>query len=317
MNDDYISAPSRTAEILKQYNLTLRKTLGQNFLIDANVLKKIAKFAELKKSDVILEVGAGIGSLTEIIVPNVKKIICVEMDRNIAAAFKEIFVSKIGRKVFLIVGDAMKLNYNEICLKYGISKFVANLPYKIAAPLILRILSQTDKIKDFYITIQKDIADRMLAKPGDRNYNAFTVKLNYFVHFIKGFSISKNCFYPKPFVDSVTIHLKRKDNFFPEKVMQKISSALISSIIDNNSLIINFTCNFFRFVEDCFSHRRKKLINSLILSSDHYKIIQDKLLLNLENMSFNKDVRPEELSLEDYLLLFISIKFQSHPKIDE
>ncbi|MCL6087862.1 MAG: hypothetical protein M1475_05575, partial [Actinobacteria bacterium] len=183
MNDDYISAPSRTAEILKQYNLTLRKTLGQNFLIDANVLKKIAKFAELKKSDVILEVGAGIGSLTEIIVPNVKKIICVEMDRNIAAAFKEIFVSKIGRKVFLIVGDAMKLNYNEICLKYGISKFVANLPYKIAAPLILRILSQTDKIKDFYITIQKDIADRMLAKPGDRNYNAFTVKLNYFVHF--------------------------------------------------------------------------------------------------------------------------------------
>ncbi|MCL5772327.1 MAG: hypothetical protein M1479_08655, partial [Actinobacteria bacterium] len=79
--------------------------------------------------------------------------------------------------------------------------------------------------------------------------------------------------------------------------------------IDNNNLIINFTCNFFRFVEDCFSHRRKKLINSLILSSDHYKIIQDKLLLNLENMSFNKDVRPEELSLEDYLLLFISIKF--------
>lgn len=307
MNKTYLSTPSRTMEILKQYNLTLRKTYGQNFLIDTNVLKKIANFADLKKDEVILEVGSGIGSLTEILIPKIKKIICVELDRNIAAAFKDIFAAKMSRKIILKTKDAMKLDYNEICQKYNISKLVSNLPYKIAAPLILKILSQTYKIKDFYVTIQKDIADRMLAKPGDKNYNAFTIKLNYYVRFINSFPVSENCFYPKPFVDSVTVHLKRKDNFFPEKVMAKINSILVSNILSNDNMIINFTGDFFKFVEDCFLHRRKRLINSLILCGDYYKNCHGRILINLESLGFNKDARPQELSLEDYLMLFISV----------
>ncbi|MCE5329486.1 16S rRNA (adenine(1518)-N(6)/adenine(1519)-N(6))-dimethyltransferase RsmA [bacterium] len=307
MNENYISSPSRTAQILKQYNLSLKKTYGQNFLIDTNVLKKITNFADLKEDETILEVGPGIGSLTEILLPKIKKIVCVELDRNLAAAFNEIFAPETGKKIILITEDAMKLNYNEICQEYDISKFVSNLPYNIAAPLILKILSQTDKIKDFYVTIQKDIAERILAKPGDKNYNAFTVKLDYYAKFIGSFPISKNCFYPKPFVDSVTVYLKRKDSFFPEKVKERINSILLSDILGNSSMIINFTGDFFKFVEDCFSHRRKKLINSLILSEDYYKNNQDKILQNLEALGFSRDIRPEELSYEDYMMLFITI----------
>ena len=306
MKENYISSPSRTAVILKQHNITLKKTYGQNFLIDTNVLKKIADFADLKKNDSVLEVGPGIGSLTEILIPKIKKVICVELDRNIAKAFKEIFEPEIGKNIILITEDAMKLDYSDICQKYDINKFVSNLPYKIAAPLILKILNQTDKIKDFYITIQKDIAERILAKPGDRNYNAFTVKLNYYAGFIRSFPISKNCFYPKPFVDSVTVYLKRKDNFFPVKIIDNINSVLLGGILNNSNLIVNFTSDFFKFVEDCFSHRRKKLINSLLLSGDYYKSNQDNILQNLEILGFSKDIRPEELNYEDYLMLFIT-----------
>ena len=313
---NFISTPSRTMEILKQYNLSLKKTYGQNFLIDTNVLKKIVNFADLKKDEIILEVGSGIGSLTEIIMPNVKKIICIELDRNIAGAFKEIFKTKLSRKIILITKDAMKLDYDEICKKYSISKFVSNLPYKIAAPLVLKILSQTDEIKDFYITIQKDIADRILAKPGDKNYNAFTVKLSYYAQFIKSFPISRVCFYPKPFVDSVTIHLKRRENLLPQEIIDKIKNNynLLANISSNgcyDSLILNFTNDFFKFVEDCFSHRRKKLINSLMFSNDYYKNNQEKFLEDLKSLGFSKDIRPEELNLEDYLNLFISLKFKA------
>jgi len=307
MKENYISTPSRTAEILKQHNLVLKKSYGQNFLIDTNVLKKIVNFADLKKDDVILEVGPGIGSLTEILIPRIKKIICVELDKNVAAVFKKIFASETSRKIILITEDAMKLNYYDICQKYDINKFVSNLPYNIAAPLILRILNQTDKIKDFYVTIQKDIAERILAKPGDRNYNAFTVKLNYYASFIGSFPISKTCFYPRPFVDSVTVYLKRKSSFFPEKVTDKINSILLGGILSNSNLTVNFTGDFFKFVEDCFSHRRKKLINSLLLSGNYYKDNQDKILQNLEILGFSKGIRPEELSCEDYLMLFITI----------
>ncbi|MDD5659735.1 MAG: 16S rRNA (adenine(1518)-N(6)/adenine(1519)-N(6))-dimethyltransferase RsmA [Actinomycetota bacterium] len=304
MKENYVSSPSRTTGILKHYNITLKKIYGQNFLIDTNVLKKIANFSDLKKDDIVLEVGSGIGSLTEILLPKIKNMVCVELDKNLAKAFNDIFILHIDKKIILIREDAMKVDYDGLYREYGINKFVSNLPYNIAAPLILRILNQTDKIKDFYITIQKDIADRILAKPGDKNYNAFTVKLNYYTEFIGSFPISKNCFYPKPFVDSVTVYLKRKDNYFPEKVFKKINDTLSDDILRNNSMITNFTCNFFEFVEDCFSHRRKKLINSLILSKDYYKDIQGKIFSNLEALGFKKDVRPEQLSYEDYITLF-------------
>lgn len=308
INSTYISTPSRTMEILKHFGIKLRKTYGQNFLIDTNVLKKIANFANINEKDIILEIGSGIGSLTEIIYQHAKKIIAVEIDTSLSGIFSQIFEGYIAEKIFLIKNDAMKLNYSELADNYGINKCVSNLPYKIAAPILLKILSETQKITDFYVTIQKDIAERILAKPGDKNYNAFSVKLNFYSHFVKSFAISRSCFYPKPYVDSITVHIKRNERFLPNSVLYKINPLILSDILKNYELQISFTQDFFRFVEDCFYHRRKKLINSLSLRGGFYKDNEQKIIRMLEKYGFSEDTRPEEISLEIFLLLFLNIK---------
>jgi 16S rRNA (adenine1518-N6/adenine1519-N6)-dimethyltransferase len=308
INSTYISTPSRTMEILKHFDITLRKTYGQNFLIDTNVLKKIAGFAGLNEGDIVLEIGSGIGSLTEIIYQHTNKIIAVEIDNALSTIFKQIFKDFLNEKILLIKNDAMKINYFELASLYGINKCVSNFPYKIAAPVLLKILSETDRITDFFITIQKDIAERILAKPGDKNYNAFSVKLNFYSHFVRSFSISRSCFYPKPFVDSVTIHLKRNERFLPNEILYKINPLIVSDILKNHELQVSFTQDFFRFVEDCFYHRRKKLLNSLNLRSQFYKNNEGKIIKVLEKYSLSKDSRPEELSLEVFIFLFLTIK---------
>src|SRR3990172_3626055 len=162
----YISSPSKTAEILNLYNIRLKKSLGQNFLIDTNILKKIALAAELKPEDIVLEIGCGIGSLTEIMFPQVKKIICIEVDNRLVRVFKEIFQSCLSSQIELIESDAMKLNYKSLTIKTGATKVVSNLPYKIAAPLIPKMMIEAPEIEHYCLTMQKDIADRLTAKKG-------------------------------------------------------------------------------------------------------------------------------------------------------
>ena len=305
MSNLYISSPTNTMKIIKKNDLVLKKIYGQNFIIDTNILKKISGFAELGKNDVVLEIGPGIGSLTEIMMSEVKKIICIEIDKKFSEVFTEIFGRFIGEKIVFIPKDAMKVDYEEICSYYSVNKLVSNLPYKIAAPVILKILGETDRVSDFIATIQKDIADRILAKPGDKNYNAATVKMNFYSEFCGGFGISKNCFYPKPHVDSETIHLRKWQRFLPATILEKINSLVVGDLLKNNNLKRNFREDFFKFVEDSFSHRRKKLINSLIINDGYYLEQQQEIIGALASIGKNKDIRPEELSLEEYLIVFI------------
>ncbi|MDZ7838444.1 MAG: rRNA adenine dimethyltransferase family protein [Actinomycetota bacterium] len=153
--NSYISSPSKTAALLKRYNIRLKKAYGQNFLIDTNILKKIANYAQINESDHILEVGSGIGSLTEVMLSRGPEIICIEIDKRIIKIFREIFDSQFGDKVTLIEQDALKLNYEDISNKFAINKFVSNLPYKIAAPLILKVFCQAPSVSKAYLTIQK------------------------------------------------------------------------------------------------------------------------------------------------------------------
>ncbi|MHB1376096.1 MAG: 16S rRNA (adenine(1518)-N(6)/adenine(1519)-N(6))-dimethyltransferase RsmA [Candidatus Humimicrobiaceae bacterium] len=301
----YISSPTNTMKIIKKYDLVLKKIYGQNFIIDTNVLKKIAGFAQLERNDVILEIGPGIGSLTEILMPEVKKVICIEIDKKFSEVFVELFGRFIGNKIVFISQDAMKADFNEICSFYSVNKVVSNLPYKIAAPVILKILGETERVKDIIVTIQKDIADRILAKPRDKNYNAATVKMNFFSEFCGSFGISKNVFYPKPHVDSETIRLRKWERFLPDSVLNKIDVLVVGDLLKNNNLKRNFRENFFKFVEDSFSHRRKKLINSLVINDRYYLDHQHEILQALTIVDKGKDIRPEELSIEDYLNVFI------------
>lgn len=281
----YISSPGKTVQILSRYGIRLRKSLGQNFLIDTNSAKKIISYAGVNADDVILEVGSGIGSLTEILFPKVKRVVCVEIDNLLIEAFKDIFSENLGEKIQLIQADALKLNYTDIAGKYKINKVVSNLPYSIAAPLILKILIEAEDIKKLFITIQKDIAERLLASAGDKNYSSYTVKSNFLADFNFCFQISRNCFLPKPFVGSAVVEVSRKDN---------------RVLMDENFKI----GDFFDFVNSCFLHRRKKLINSLFQSNTRYCYKLELIIKLLSEIGKNRDVRAEELYLKDYISLY-------------
>ena len=127
----YISSPKKTLRVLGQYSIRLRKSLGQNFLIDTNVLKKIVSYAGVGPDDIVLEIGSGIGCLTEILYPEAGRVICIEIDKTIAEAFSDLFKEEIGRKIELISGDALRIDYRELSSKFKINKVVSNLPYKI------------------------------------------------------------------------------------------------------------------------------------------------------------------------------------------
>ena len=284
----YISSPSKTAEILNLHNIRLKKSLGQNFLIDTNILKKIAMAAELKPEDIVLEIGSGIGSLTEIMLPQIKKIICIEVDNRLVQAFKEIFRSCLSSQIDLIESDAMKLDYRELKIRTGVTKVVSNLPYKIAAPLILKIMLEAPEIEHYCLTIQRDIADRLTAKKGDKNYSSYAVKANFLADFKILFPVSRSCFIPVPFVDSVVVKAGRKTS--------------------KKTADIN-TPDFFGFVEDCFLHRRKKLINSLLTSNEHKYVDKINLIIKmLHGIGKDKNLRAEDLRLEDFLFLYRSLK---------
>ncbi|MBN2072515.1 MAG: ribosomal RNA small subunit methyltransferase A [Actinobacteria bacterium] len=285
----YISSPKNTLAILSENGINLKKSLGQNFLIDTNILKKIVDISGAGSDDVILEIGSGIGSLTEILLPRVKKIICIEIDRSLASAFKGIFADYMdkgrkGEKIELINKDAMKIDYGELSKDFKISRVVSNLPYKVAAPLILKILVEAEGIHGLWVTIQKDIAERLTAPTGSKNYSSFAVKAQFLAGYRQLFSISRSCFLPSPNVDSVVVEIKRKDNAGFFRKNKEISG-------------------FFRFVNECFRHRRKKIINSLAQSSIYVEKT-GTISGILERMGKAGDIRAEELGLGDYIELY-------------
>ncbi len=239
--------------------------------------------------DIILEIGCGIGSLTEVLLENIPaKIICIEVDRKVAEVFRSIFHEKIENgKIELIIEDAMDIDYGKLSSTYNINKMISNLPYKIAAPLILKILRETDKISQSWMTIQKDIAVRLTAKPGDKNYSSYTVKSNTLASFRSCFNISRNCFIPKPFVDSTVIELTRKE-------------------IPKELIAVDGIERFFDLVNASFAHRRKMLLNSLSKNKDLSKEL-DRIAKLLPEIGKSKEVRAEELSLEDYIFLYKNI----------
>ncbi len=283
---NYISSPGKTVKILSDHNIRLRKSLGQNYIIDTNSVKKMISLTRVTGEDIILEIGCGIGSLTEVLLENgPAKIICIEVDRKVAEIFRNIFQEKIENgTVELIIEDAMDIDYSKLGSLHNINKMISNLPYKIAAPLILKILKETEKIPQFWMTIQKDIADRLIAEPGDKNYSSYTVKSNTLACYRSCFKISRNCFIPKPFVDSIVVEVTRK----------KIPDELCGE---------DGIEGFFNFVNASFAHRRKMLLNSLSRSKD-YSLKLDRVAEFLQVIGKNKAVRAEELSLEDYIFLF-------------
>ena len=282
----YISSPKRTAGILSGYGIRLKKSLGQNYIIDTNSIKKMVSLAGINKGETVLEIGSGIGSLTEILLESgAGRVICIEIDRKVSEAFLDIFSKEIEKgKVDLIGKDAMEVDYDSLSEKYNINKMVSNLPYKIAAPLIIKILRDAPGISRLWVTIQKDIADRILAHKGDKNYSSYTVKSNLLAYYRAVFKVSRSCFIPKPFVDSVVLEAVRKK--LPEGFKDE-------SDVDG----------FFDLVNSAFLHRRKKLLNSLAIS-EKYRARLETITGLLKKMEKGPGVRAEDLILEEYVHIY-------------
>jgi len=266
--------------ILKQLKIRPKKNLGQNFLIDKNIAKKIIIESELSVNDVILEIGPGLGVLTEFLVEKVNKIYAVEIESKFCTYLSEKFSEWDNFKI--INGDILKIKLPKC------DKVVSNIPYSITGPLLEKVFFKQNPPQGI-ITVEKNIAQRIFFKENYKNFSRITITLNSFMEPVSKFNISRNCFYPTPNVDLTLIKIKPKDNINP-------------------FLLKNDNKNFFlKFVAGIMPYKNKNIANALklYLGNDKEKILQ---ILRKNNFKNNKIF---SLKIEDFIelsKLFITSK---------
>jgi len=260
--------------LLEKYGLSPNKKLGQNFLVDENVVRKIILFSQAEGKEVI-EIGAGPGTLTVYLAKTAQKVFAVEIDKKILNVLKE--VCQNLSNVQIVNSDFLELNVKN--LTNGDKVYVVgNLPYYVTSQILFKLFEERECIEKFTIMVQKEVAQRLLAKPGTKEYGNLTVAMNFYCEIEDYFYVSKNVFYPKPEVDSTVLRARfkiEKPNVDEEK--------------------------FFKIVHACFSTRRKTILNAL---SNQLDIAKDKLKKIIQQAKLDENLRAEDLSLDDYIRLY-------------
>lgn len=271
-----IGTVEETTKLIKNNEFFIKKKFGQNFIIDQNVLQNIVEASLIDEDTCVVEIGPGLGSLTEVMLKKAKKVMSFEIDKDLIPILKDNF--KEYDNFILINEDILNVNINEYIDRYfeGETKIslVANLPYYITTPIILKLLSETKKIRSYTMMMQDEVADRICSKPLVKDYNALSVAIQYRAKAKKVLNISRNIFVPKPNVDSAVIRLDLYENS-PYQ-------------IDNEEF-------FFKLIRDAFCQRRKTLVNNL--KTCGYD--KDLILNALEKLNINPQVRSEALSVEE------------------
>lgn len=247
-------------------DFVFKKKFGQNFISDKNLLEAIASDAEISKDDEILEIGAGAGSLTKVLSENAKKVVSFEIDKDL----KETLTDLNLKNVEFVFDDFMKNDMQSIEKRFGSSyKVVANLPYYITTPIIFRLFEEATKLESITIMVQKEVAERVCAKAGGKDYGILTVMTNYYGTPKIARIIKRQMFFPEPNVDSALLVIKLDKNKFSE--------------IDSKA--------FSRFVKACFSMRRKTMLNNLstIYPKDKLKEVLDEKTLSARAEQFDLD----------------------------
>jgi 16S rRNA (adenine1518-N6/adenine1519-N6)-dimethyltransferase len=269
--------PRRTSEILKQYGFRPSKRLGQNFLVDANILRRIIEAADPHPEDVILEVGPGIGTVTEVLAPRVKLVLAIEYDRRLLAILEETL--KPFSNVRAVKADALKANFRELLSDVPMcNKMVSNLPYQIAAPLLIKVVGEYPEVKRSVVMLQKEIADRLLARAGSKNFGAFTLKISHFAEAEMVAKVSRKVFIPEPNVDSAVVRLDRRK-------APKVKVA-------NEELL-------FDIINAAFEQRRKTIRNALS-EATLLDFSRQEVEEALRMAGIDPSKRGEALELEDY-----------------
>ncbi|SKC83507.1 16S rRNA (adenine(1518)-N(6)/adenine(1519)-N(6))-dimethyltransferase RsmA [Maledivibacter halophilus] len=276
-----LSSPRRTKEIVNKYGFRFSKSLGQNFLIDENIILKIIEGSEIKKDDFIIEVGPGIGTLTQYLAEAAKKVLAIEIDKKLIPVLDETLGSYSN--VEIINSDVLDLDLKKMVLDKFCGekvKVVANLPYYVTTPIIMKFLEEEVPVKDIVVMVQKEVADRIKAKPNTKDYGSLSVAVQYYCKPEIVTKVPKSVFIPNPNVESTVIRLKVLDNPQVEVIDRKV---------------------FHRVVRASFAKRRKTLLNSLSFSNLGLNKDQIKEILACCNIDPKR--RGESLDIEEFAVL--------------
>ena len=274
-----MDAYTETKNILKKYNIIANKKLGQNFLIDDEVIDNIIEASKVNKSDLVIEIGPGLGTLTKKLLDNAGKVICIELDTKMINILNERF--KFYNNFEVINEDVLKVDLKEL-IKYNKNnnlvnaKVVANLPYYITTPIIMKLLEDRLDIESITVMVQKEVAERLVDIPGGKNSGAITYAINYYTKPEKIIDVPNTSFIPAPEVNSSVINLN---------VLNKPSVE-----VKNEELL-------FKIIKMAFMQKRKTLLNGLTNGKLASKEEIEKMLLDLQ---FDLKVRGEKLTLEDF-----------------
>lgn len=274
-----MSSLEETKYILKKYNIKANKRLGQNFLINDNAIQEIVNAAGISAEDLIIEIGPGLGTLTSKLLEKAGKVIAVELDENMIKILKDRF--KLYENFILINEDILKIDLKKL-IEENLNdlrnvKIVANLPYYITTPIIMKLLEDRLNINSITVMVQKEVADRIAEKPGEKLSGAITYSVNYYAIPEKVTLVGKESFIPSPEVDSEVIKLNiRKEP--PVKV-------------DNEEM-------FFKLIKVSFMQRRKTLLNAL--TNTKVFMSKEEGIQILKELHLDENVRAEKLTLENF-----------------
>lgn len=277
-----IATVEGTKAIISKYPFAFQKKFGQNFLIDPHVLEKIIKSAEITKEDCVIEIGPGIGCVTQALLESAGKVISIEIDDQLIPILTEEFGNEPHFK--LIHKDVLKVDLKKLIEEESPNrkvKVVANLPYYITTPIIMGLLENELPIDSITVMVQKEVADRLASKPGTKQYGAITVSVNYFcgTHLVA--NVPRNCFMPRPNVDSAVIQLKLHEEPVVEVKNKK---------------------QMFDIIKAAFILRRKTLLNTLAMHAK-LNISKEELKELLDESGVGAQTRGETLSIEEFARL--------------
>lgn len=282
--DKDIATPLRTRGILEKYGFSFKKSLGQNFLVDTNILKRIIDFAALNDRTGVIEIGPGIGALTEQLARASKKVVAFEIDQRLLPILADTLSPYSNVKV--IHQDVLKADVNKVIQEefQGIDDLmvVANLPYYVTTPIIMKILEEQLPIRGIVVMLQKEVADRISAKPGTKDYGSLSIAIQYYTNAEIVMIVPKTVFVPQPNVDSAVIRLTKR-----ESPAVKVKDELF----------------FFQVTRLSFAQRRKTLLNNLVNGLPDGKQKKNEILAALDKTEIDPARRGETLSLEEFARL--------------
>lgn len=275
--------PQNTIQFMKEHGISAKKKFGQNFLIDKRVLDRIIEGADISNDDTVLEIGPGIGTLTQALCNAAGHVIAVEIDRDMIPLLNENLSDHDNYEI--INDDVLRIDLAAIMQERGLSgrriKVAANLPYYITTPIIMQLLESRLPISSITVMVQKEVADRMQAAPGTSDYGALSLAVQYYARAEINAKVPPNCFIPRPGVDSAVITLK---------------------CYEEPPVDVNDDRYMFRLIKAAFAQRRKTLVNAL-KNDPSLKLTRDQVEAALTAMGIDLNIRGERLSLEQFARL--------------